>query len=244
MPLPVTQSPHSSLTAGPSYHKLPRILFAVCILLGPLVVLLGFVFDPDFGVPHGANGIFNAYQNASALRIQLFLWFNAVTPFFFPLSYLGLALLATRRAPVLATLGAAFGLLGSLPWGLFVPMEALAGVMVQRGDSAAFAQLWNSISAQGVITFLQLSWVIGHLLGYVLLGVALGRARALPLWAVCLIVAGVPFQMIAYPTQQGIFQILGFALVFLGSIPAALALVRRPDGVAALPARAESTAAS
>jgi hypothetical protein len=54
-----------------------------------------------------------------------------------------------------------------------------------------------------------------------------------PFWAACLIVAGVPFQMIAYPTRLGILQVLGFALVFIGSIPAALALLKFGDEQAA-----------
>src|SRR5579883_3410318 len=61
-----------------------------------------------------------AFQAVSPLRVQLFLWFNAVTPYFFPLSYIGLGLLALRRSPVLATAGIVLGLLGSQPFGFFV----------------------------------------------------------------------------------------------------------------------------
>jgi hypothetical protein len=39
--------------------------------------------------------------------------------------------------------------------------------------------------------------------------------------------------MIAYPTRLGILQVLGFALVFIGSIPAALALLKFGDEQAA-----------
>jgi len=38
-------------------------------------------------------------------------------------------------------------------------------------------------------------------------------------------VAAAPFMLSAYVTGQGILQVLGFVLVFIGSIPAALALL-------------------
>lgn len=80
-----------------------------------------------------------------------------------------------------------------------------------------------------VVALLQYSWVLGHLLGYLLLGLAL--VRMAPRWVGWLLIVAVPLQMIAYPTQQGIFQILGFFLVFLASLPVAWALLHRvaPD---------------
>ncbi|HEY7358545.1 MAG TPA: hypothetical protein VH590_18820 [Ktedonobacterales bacterium] len=220
-----TQQPTS---ATPAYVKLHRACLAGCIVLGPLVVLLGFVFDPTGGVPPAISGIIADFQAVSPLRIQLFLFFNAATPFFFPLSYLGLGLLALRRAPWLSTTGIIVGLVGSLPFAVFVVPEALVAAMAQLGGSnTANVALWQSTTSQGAIVFLQFSWVIGHLLGYVLLGIALGRARAIPLWAACLIALGAPFQAAAYPTHQGVLQILGFALVVIGSIPAALATLKR-----------------
>ncbi|RAQ94058.1 hypothetical protein A4R35_00840 [Thermogemmatispora tikiterensis] len=73
--------------------------------------------------------------------------------------------------------------------------------------------------------------MIGHLLGYVLLGIALIRSRVIPLWAAILIIAGLPFQAAGYGTHQGVLQLVCFALIFLGSIPAALAMLKGGDRV-------------
>lgn len=226
MALSKTQSNLQSAASEPAYRKLHRACFAACIVLAPLVVFLGFAFDPTGGVPPAASEIFAAYQAASSLKIQLFLFFNAVTPFFFPLSFIGLGLLAMKRSPWLATIGVACGLAGSLPFAFFVGPEALGDVMTKTGNSSAFVAVWNGLSSEGTLVFLQYSWVVGHLLGYVLLGIALGRARAVPLWATSLIIVGIPFQAIAYVANQGIFQLLSYALIFLGSIPAALAMLK------------------
>jgi hypothetical protein len=70
-------------------------------------------------------------------------------------------------------------------------------------------------------------WVIGHLLGYVLLGVALFRARAIPRWASGAIVAGAPLMgPLAYGTNVGLLQVLGYLCVFAGSVPAAIVTLR------------------
>lgn len=224
-----TQPAQGTAVFAPAYRKLHRACLAACLLLAPLVILLGFVFDPDLGVPQGASGIFAAFQSASLLRLQVFLWLNAVTIFFSPLSYVGLGLLAMKRSPWLATLGVICGLVGSLPWGFFVMAEAQDLVMVQMGSRATFLAVGNGTSSQGVIVFYQLCWVIGHLLGYLLLGLALARSRLIPRWVGWLLVVSVPFQIAAYPAKQGLLQIVGFGLVFIASFPAAWALLKFRD---------------
>ncbi|RAQ94057.1 hypothetical protein [Thermogemmatispora tikiterensis] len=120
--------------AEPTYRTFLRACLAACIVLAPAVLLLGFAFDPTggVGVPSSANVLAADFQAASLLQIQLFLYFNAVTVYFFPLSFIGLGLLAMRRAPWLATIGMIFGLAGSLPFGMFVGPEALAAAVAQR----------------------------------------------------------------------------------------------------------------
>lgn len=227
MTFSTSQPDQQSLAPEPALRAFYRACLAACIVLAPLVLFLGFAFDPTGGVPPGGRATVAAFQAVSPLRVQLFLWFNAVTPYFFPLSYIGLGLLALRRSPVLATAGMALGLLGSLPFGLFVEAEAIIAHIAQLGDSAAFEALIRDVSSEGVIVFLQISWVVGHLLGYLLLGIALIRARAIPLWAAGLIILGLPFQAAAYIARQGIWQLICFALIFIGSVPAAWALLRR-----------------
>ncbi len=223
-------SHQQSSVSDPAYRKLHRAFFAACIILAPLVLFLGFFFDPTGGVPPAASGIFADFRAASPLRIQLFLFFNAATPYFFPLSYIGLGMLAMKRSPWLATIGTAFGLLGSLPYANFVGLEAIGDVSSKTIQSATFVALWNGLSSEGAIVFLQYSWVVGHIFGYVLLGIALGRARAIPLWAACLIVVAIPFQAAAYISGQGIFQLISYVLIFIGSLPAALAMVKLTNG--------------
>jgi hypothetical protein len=215
----------------PAYRKLHRACLAACIVLAPVVLFLGFAFDPTggVGVPSSVRTLVADFRAASPLQVQLFLYFNAVTPYFFPLSFIGLGLLAMQRSPWLATIGMIFGLAGSLPFGVFVGPEALAAGIAQVGPTPSIAAVVHYVFSQGAIFLLQASWVIGHLLGYVLLGIALGRARVIPWWAACLLIGSAFFQAVSYPTHQGLLQVFGFVLAFLGSIPAAFAMLKVRD---------------
>ncbi len=232
--------------ADPVYRKLHRALLALCIIIAPLVLFLGFAFDPTggVGVPSSVNVLAAEFKAASPLQVQLFLYFNAVTVYVFPLSFIGLGLLAMRRSPWLATTGMICGLAGSLPFAVFVGPEALAAAVGQLGASASNAAVVHYVSSQGAIFLLQASWVIGHLLGYVIMGIALIRSRAIPLWAASLFIVGIPFQMAGYGTRLGILQLICFALIFIGSIPAALAMLRRSGEEAPLSAGEEAAARS
>lgn len=231
MALAKTHPNQNSAAAEPAYRKLQRACLATCIVLAPMMLLLGFAFDPTggVGVPSSAGVLAANFQAASPLQIQLFLYFNAVTVYFFPLSFIGLGLLAMRRSPWLATIGMIFGLAGSLPFGVFVGPEALAAGLGQFGASASNAALFQYVFSQGAIFLLAGSWVIGHLLGYILLGIALIRSRAIPLWAAILIIVGIPFQAAGYGAHVSMLQLICFALIFLGSVPAALAMLKLRD---------------
>src|SRR5712691_5120133 len=108
--------------------------------------------------------------------------------------------------------------------------------MVHLGHDPVFATLEKSYFSNPEIYIIAAGWVIGHLLGYILLGIALARARVIPLWAACLIVTSAPLMgPIAYGTGLGLLQILGYVLVFIGSVPAALAMLKVRDEQALVP---------
>src|SRR6266581_2694775 len=104
----------------------------------------------------------------------------------------------------------------------------LSVLVAYRAANPLLATLENSyfsISPEAYV--MAAGWVVGHLLGYVLLGIALARARLVPQWAAWLLVASAPLMgPIAYGTGLGILQVLGYVLVFIGSIPAAFAMLK------------------
>ncbi len=221
---------NQSQTAEPVYRKFQRVLLAVCIILAPLALSSWFVLCPQYGVPRcpeTTGAALAAFRAVNPLLMQWFFSVTLVVAYLYPFSYLGLGLAAMKRSPWLATLGIACGLIGSLPWTAIVEQVILINAIAHMGGSAISLSLLNQTASTWPITVLFLGWVIGHLLGYVLLAIALGRAGVIPSWAACLFIGGAFFQAVSYPTHQGILQVFGFALVLLGSIPVALAMLKR-----------------
>jgi hypothetical protein len=166
--------------------------------------------------------------------LQWFLTFSVIAPYVCPVSYLGLGMLAMRKAPWTSTVGIACGWVGSVPWGFVADSMFYFTAAAHLGQDKSFALLH---SRQGLFAFPQMlavagGWVIGHLLGYVLLGIALFRTRVIPRWASSLIVAAAPLMgPIAYGTNIGLLQVFGYVCVFVGSVPAAVVAIGASKGV-------------
>jgi hypothetical protein len=167
--------------------------------------------------------------------MQGFLACSVIAPYVCAISYFGLGMLAMRKAPWTSTIGIACGWVGSVPWGFIADSMFYFTAAAHLGQDASFARLH---SWQGLFAFPQMmavagGWVIGHLLGYVLLGIALFRARVIPRWASSLIIAAAPLMgPVAYGTNIGLVQVLGYVCVFAGSVPAAIVTIGWSDAVA------------
>ena len=73
---------------------------------------------------------------------------------------------------------------------------------------------------------LTLIYVVCHLAAYLVVGLALGRASVIPLWAAWSLALTSPITLVAFPTRLHELRYLVIALWFVGSIPAALAVWR------------------
>jgi|SRR5579859_2730155 len=216
----------------PAHLWLQRAILAGCILLAPLSLAGWFALCPQYGDPACPNStqplaVFVAFRAANPMLLQLFLFFNVMVPYLYPLSYLGLGLLARPRSPWLATLGIVFGWVGSIPWGFIADTMFQVDTAARLGQDASYALLAKTYFSSPVILLVAAGWVLGHLLAYMLLGAALLRARAIPAWAAWLIILSAPLMgPLAYGARLGILQVLGYLLVFIGSLPAARVLLR------------------
>jgi hypothetical protein len=218
----------------PVHRRICRIVLAACIVLGPLILTSWFQLCPQSADPACPNvenpmAAINAFGRLGPLRLQLFLSLSMAAPYILPLSFLGLGLLAMRRAPWLATVGMALGWIGSVPWGFIANSMFYFAAADRLHEGRTFARLH---SWQGVFSFPQMQlvaggWVIGHLAAYIVLGIAFWRSRAIPRWAAALFLIAPPLMgPIAYGLNMGLVQVLGYLLVFLASIPAAVATLR------------------
>jgi len=219
--------------AVPLVYRLQRIFFAVCMLLAPLTVSLWFGLCPEYGnpaCPVGTSATLVAFRAANPLLLQLFFVVTVLAAYIYPLSYIYLGRLAMKRSPWLATIGIACGFVGSVVWSLFAGETFWINSLAQLGFDTQLPMLGKAYVANWGVFVMHGGWVIGHLLGYVLLGIALARARVIPLWAAWLLIVS-PLLMgpLAYGTGLGLLQVLGYVLVFVGSVPAAIAMLKLGD---------------
>jgi hypothetical protein len=221
----------------PLIYRLHHWFFALCLLLAPLTVSLSFATCPVYGNPNcpgsgaaSATTVAVAFRDANTLLLQLFFAVTVIATYVYPLSYIVLGRLAMKRSPWLATIGIACGFVGSVVWSLLTDENFWINMLAQLGFDTQFPRFQNAYLANGWVYAMHAGWVIGHLLGYVLLGIALLRARVIPRWAAWLIIVSAPVMgPLSYGTGLGLLQVLGYGMVFVGSIPAALAMLRRRD---------------
>jgi hypothetical protein len=222
----------NAVPLGPGADVVVRSLLAACIVIPPLVMASWFELCPQYGnpgCPDTSNplGSLVAFRTANPTWLHLFLVINVLAPYLFPLSYLALGLVAFRRAPVLATLGALCGWLGSAPWGLVTDRSFLLANLARLGNDGFSVSVLTRLNHQPEFVLMAAGWFFGHMLGYILLALALGRANAIPRWATWLMVIAVPVMgPLAYGTVHGSLQVLGFVLIAVASTPAAVTLLR------------------
>jgi hypothetical protein len=213
-------------------YRIHRIFWAVCMLLAPLALSLWFGSCPQYGDPACPNNespfsILAAYRAANPLLMEVFFFVSMVSLYVYPLSYIGLGLVAMKRSPWLATLGIACGFIGSMVWGLVTDQSFWLNGIASLKLDGLYPTMGKAYSAHWEFWAIAGGWVIGHLLGYLLLGIALLRARVIPMWAAWLIIVSAPVMgPIAYGTRIGVIQIIGYLMVFIGSVPAALAMLK------------------
>jgi hypothetical protein len=209
-------------------------LLAAAIVLAPVVAAGWFALCPQYGNPSCPTSAdpaaaLDAMRGAPPELESVFLILNLLAPYLVPLSILGLALVAWPSSPRLALAGVVLGWIGAIPWGLFAQgtFQSTAIVAVPAA-AAGYAAATTQLFGDWHVLVIAAGWVFGHLLGYLLLGLALRRVATVPRWAGSLMAIAVPFMgPVAYGTGIGALQVGGYLAITLASVPVALALVRR-----------------
>src|SRR5260370_1448462 len=112
-------------------------------------------------------------------------------------------------------------------------LDALASDINQVGSTAQFDALWRHFNGDAVMTIYLLIYVVGHLLSAVLIGFMLGRLHLVPAWAAWAFALTSPLTIVIILVHSLVFQdVLKYlicTLWIIGSIPAALALLKNRD---------------
>ncbi len=217
----------------PGYERLLHWVLAIAIVGGPLGYLLGGLLAP--AVHHSGRSTIASNAAANSLTNATHLAAFVVASFLLPIGAAGLAHLAYRRTPWLATIGGLLGMVGWLPFSALTALDALAATMAHLPDSSSYAALLDRFTNGAVMNTYLIVYIICHLVAYVLFGIALRRAHVIPRWASWSMIASSPLTVAAFalPARVAI-GVAALALLLIGSLPAAHAMVtwRRPSSPA------------
>jgi hypothetical protein len=226
--VPATRTPRDTRTVR-------RIAVAVLLPLGPLSVAGIRGFLPYFSAASSEETV---SQTAAQLgRMDLVLWLSVIAMIALVPSALGAARLAQRRAPVLSLLAVSL-LVPSFILLFFGSGDPMLRVLAASGlDTATAARLYDATAGLGPMALSLFGFVAGHIVGTVLLGLALWRASAVPAWAAIAVIVSQPLHFVAFvivgsqPLDVG-----AWGLMTIGLCVAALRVLRTPNDEWDLPA--------
>jgi hypothetical protein len=210
-------------------YRLQRNFFALCIVLGPAFGLAAVLTGPGYySTSNGPVAALAATRAASTVQLQVSVIISTIATYLFPVGLLAMGWLAMRRAPWWASAAMLAVFIGVFPFPAFIAQNQLYWDLARIGNDPIFDTIVQRFNDDGVMGYYSAVFLLGTVLGPVLIGVALWRARVVPLWAAVLILIGRPL-IFLYPLLQGVIpavyvQAFTWLPLVIGSIPAALVM--------------------
>ena len=171
-------------------------------------------------LPFGWFHYLRRFHNTDTVRVG-FLGVLAMIP-----SAMAAGRLALRRAPVLATLGTGLTVAAFVGLAFGATDGATLAVASTGGDVAVL----ESLNAQGPVTAGIILYVLGHITGMVLLGIALWRSRAVPAWVGIALAVSQPLHLVfavIVPSRVG--DTLAWGAAAVAFTYCAVRILRTPD---------------
>jgi hypothetical protein len=225
--------------------RLPRWQIAgavTCLVAGPLGQLAQFLVSPmkeaDSPVTQVADALAHpqSMHSATVLDVLLLLLLPAVL-------YAGRVAGSARSK--LARAATAVTFVSVLGAGYLLAQDVVVSAAAAQPDPRAAAAMVSAYENNAVVAGITVVYLAGHVIGFILLGIALIRSKAVPAWAgaaLCLWPVG---EMAGEAAGLTVVAAAGFALLVLGFGACAVALVRgrETDIPQPVPAAAERAAA-
>jgi hypothetical protein len=153
-------------------------------------------------------------------------------------------LLARRHSRRLGTTGLVLAVAGFACLSALSTVDFTALAAVRSGlDPAAITQVLDALNTDATLTVAVAVFALGHVVGVILLGLALLRGRAIPAWAAWTLIVSQPLHVVfAVIVPSNALDMAAWALTTLGFAMAAVAVGREPaDTVTVTPGNGETT---
>jgi hypothetical protein len=212
-------------TQGASRIRAGTLGLALLIPAGPLAVavLRGILpYRTTDSMTTMASGV-AAHQGAE----QAVLWLSMAAALTLVPGTIAIGVMAVRGARRLGTVATILAVAGfsSLP-GVIAPDEAALTGTRAGLSPAAVGHLLDQVNSEPAVALAGVVFVLGHVLGVLLLGVALWRAGVIPAWAGLVLAVSQPLHAVfAVGIPNHVLDACAWGLTALGYAVAARALV-------------------
>jgi len=217
----------------PRIFRMQRWSVAACTIAGVVAIIIAALTNPPyFGSAPGIRSAIDTNASDSDLMDVTHLVAQLIAAYLLPVGFVTMAWLANPRAPWLSSVGLCVTLLGFLPLALYVGQDSMFYDIARWGSDPRHVDLAERWNSDGVMSFYGIVFGIGSVFGPALLGLALWRSRAVPLWAaLCVTVSRLPvlmFALVPYRVETAIV-IAGTFLLLIGNLAVAAAVTRVPE---------------
>jgi hypothetical protein len=204
-----------------------RLTAAILLPVAPLSVAVLRLIWPAFSADDTAASLDAVAAHRTAQ--QAVVWLGLLMTLTMIPAVLAAARLARRRRPVLAMVAAGVNLVAYLGGTVLVASDLLTLVAARSGyDRATIVPYLDAVNGHASVSLGMGLFVLGHIVGMILLGAALWRI--IPTWASIALIISQPLHLVSFVVLQ-IQPLDAFAwgLTALGFAACAVAVARTPD---------------
>jgi hypothetical protein len=205
---------------------------AAALVVGPLAIVVGSLFQPFGDSDSVSVSLAKVARHQSDQRALIVC--DLIAGLMLP-AVLYLMRLTRTGAPRLSTAGGAIAFLGWFAGTPLAASDVLYFHAARFQDRASAVTLVTSVTKDAGFGVPVLLFLAGHLVGMLLLGIALWRSHAVPTWAAALVGIG-PIVHIAMDGAGSVANACAFALVLVGMSRCAVQLLRSEPAEITLPA--------
>ena len=223
----MTATIEAPVTSGPDLRGASRVLAAVLLPIGPAAVAaLRFVL-PYTTADSSPDIVASVEAHQTATSAVVWLGFIATLTLVPAVVFAGRA--AGRRSPRLAAVATVLLVLGYLSLGWLTVVDAAVLFGVRHGVAPdTLAQLYGGMHPAQTVA--EVLFVVGHVLGTLLLGIAMLRGRVVPAWAAWVTIVSQPLHFVAAVILgSNWLDLFAWGLNAVGFAALAVAILRLPD---------------
>ena len=216
-----------SLVTARDMRTFWRFTAAAVITIGPLSILMIRAVMPYWTTDSPDAIVSQSLANQGTLDFMV--WSGLVFAPMLLLSVLAISYVARRGSPLLAMLGGGLGFVGWSMGATTVNMDYLVSQLGASGfDLQSITDIGDALQNSTFAAVGGIIWLIGHIFGMILTGIALGRAKIINWWIAAALMVSQPFHFIAavvVPSRL-LDVTLGWGLTTVASVFVSIAILR------------------